>query len=466
MDLRQILTILLARRRLILAVFFGVALAGGLAAWLLPKRYTAEVMLVIDAKAANNILGALLPPQMMSGYMSTQVDVITSRRVTEGAAARPEVAGDPGLQADWREATAGRDAPLPFATWFGSELQRDLEVTPERDSSMVTVSYTCPDPERCARVANAVAQAYIDTNLMMKVAPARQTADWFDERTRQVREALETAQRKLSDYQRRNGILATDERVDVETARLDELSRQLVTAQAEKSASGSKRSESGSGEEMQEVVQNPLIAGLKSEVARREAERDQMAARYGANYPDMLRIRNEIASLQRRIGAETARIVGSVVTTDRANAARVDEIAAAVSAQKAQVMRLKSLRDEASVLQKDVESAQKAYDLVTGRLVETSLESQARETNVFVLVPATAPLKASWPRGPLMLALSTVLGLVLGLALALTLEMARRRVRSAFDVVEALDVPVLGIVPRARRVPASPPPPLLPRPGR
>lgn len=454
MDLRQILIVLRARRRLIFAVFFGVTLAGGLAAWLLPKSYTAQSVLVIDAKAANNLLGALLPPQMLSGYMATQVDVITSRRVLEGAAARPEVAGDAALQAQWRDATAGQDPPVPFITWFGAQLLRDLDVTPDRDSSVVTLSYTCRDADRCARVANAVAQTYIDTNLRMKVEPARQSAVWFDERSQAIRDKLETAQRRLSDYQREHGILATDERVDVETARLDELSRQLVAAQAEKSASGSKRSQAGSGEEMEEVVQNPLIAGLKSELARREAEREQLAGRYGPNYPDVVRIRNEIAALQHRLGTETARIVGSVGTTDRANAARVDEIGAAVAAQKAQVMRLKSLRDEAAVLQKDLENAQKSYDLVTGRLAETSLASQDRETNVFFLVPATAPLDPSWPKRPLVLALSVALGLLLAVGLALVLELARRRVRSELDVLEALNVPVLGVVPRATILPA------------
>src|SRR6185369_715758 len=97
---------------------------------------------------------------------------------------------------------------------------------------------------------------------------------------------------------------------------------------------------------------------------------------------------------------------------------------------------------EAAVLQKDVENAQKAYDVVTGRLAETSLESQARGTNVFVLVPATPPLKPSWPRRALTVGLSAVLGLLLGTGLALGLEMARRRVRSEMDVLEALDIPV------------------------
>jgi protein tyrosine kinase modulator len=446
MDIRHLLVILRARRRLIFAVFLVVVATGSLLTVVLPRSYTASVALVIDAKSANNLLGAMLPPQMLSGYLATQLDVITSRRVTERAAVRPELARDPQLVAQWREAS---DGDLDFVAWLGGELQRALEVTPARDSNMVTISYSCPVAERCARIANAVADAYIDTNLEMRVTPARQSAGWFDERTRGMRQTLETAQRKLSDYQREHGIIASDERLDVETARLDELSRQLVAVQAEHSTSRSRRGQSGNGDEMPEVVQSPLISGLKGELARREAERDQLASRYGRNHPEIVRLADEIASLQRRLTLETRRIVGSVDNVDRVNAAREAELKAALAAQKAQVLRLKALRDEAAVLQRDVENAQKAHDLVTGRLAETSLEGQAQQTNVFVLAPATAPRLPSSPRRLLIVALSMVLGSLLGVGLALGLEMARRRVRSVVDVVEALEIPVLAVLPRA-----------------
>ncbi len=345
MDLRQLIVLLRARRILILKIFLATACIGVILALVLPKRYTASVVLVIDAKAANNLLAANPSPTATPGYLATQVDILTSRRVTEGAAALPALAEDPVLQAEWKDDTGGA---TPFAPWLGARLQRKLDVSPVRESGTVTLSYTCPDPERCARVANAVADSYIRINLEMKVEPARQYAGWFDERTRSMRDALEQAQRKLSDYQRQHGLVATDERVDVETARLAELSRQLVAVQAEHSASRSRRAESGSGETIPEVIQSSLIANLKAELAQREALRAQLAARYGANHPEMIKLAGEIGALQGRIGAETTRIVGSVRNIERVNATREAELQRAEAAQKAEVLRLKALRDEAA----------------------------------------------------------------------------------------------------------------------
>ena len=162
-----------------------------------------------------------------------------------------------------------------------------------------------------------------------------------------------------------------------------------------------------------------------------------------------MRADREIASLQRRIALETSRIVGSIDTTDRVNADRVAEMRQAVDEQKAKVLKLKAQRDQIAVLQKDLDSAQQAYDVVNGRLAETNLESQAQQTNVFVLASATPPRLPSSPRRALIVALASVLGVLLGVSLALGLEMVRRRVRSEADVVDVLGIPVLGALPRA-----------------
>lgn len=453
MTLQQILLILRARRRLIAGIFLAFTVAGIVAAFVLPRTYTASVELVIDVKSTNNMLGGALPPQLVASYIRTQMDIISSRQVLERAAARPEVAQDAVLRAQWRAAT---DEQMPFHEWFARKLDRDIDITPGKDSNMVTLSYACTAPDRCARVVNAVSKAYLDTNLEMQVVPAQHYAEWFDARTKGLRDKLEVAQRKLSEYQRAHGIVATDERLDVETSRLDELSRQLVLAQTERSSSRSRSGHINRADTVPEVVQNPLIAGLKGELARVEAQRADAAAHLGPNHPELVRLNGEVASLKARIALETSRIVGSIGTSDRVNAAHEAEMRAAVQAQKQRVLELKGQRDEIAMLQKDVENAQRTYDLVTGRLAETSLEGQAQQTNVLVLAPASTPTTPSGPRRPLIVSLSAIFALLSGIGLALALEMVRRRVHCEADVMDAIGVPVLSVVPRALIAPPRP----------
>ncbi|HJV27115.1 MAG TPA: chain length determinant protein EpsF [Aromatoleum sp.] len=447
MNFGQVLRVLRARLRLIGTIAFVVLVAALAAGLLLPKKYSANVALVVDAKFADPIIGSLLPSQMIAGYISTQADIIDSDRV---ALRVVEILGLDRMQKFqdlWQEETDGAG---DIKVWIASALQGKLDVKPSRDSNVINVSYTGYDPGFAASVANAFAQAYMETSVALKVDPARQFAGWFNERTKGLRDELEAAQKRLSDYEQEHHIIIPEGGIDVETARLAELSSQLVAVQGQRAESQSRQSQAGGGEALPEVMQNPLIANLKSELARREGELEQLRGRLGPNHPEVGRMQAMIASMRQRVSTETQRIAASLGTANRVNAAREGEIAAAVEAQKAKVLQLKAHRDQIAVLQRDVESAQKAYDQVAQRLSATNLESQTQQTNIAVLSPAVAPI---WPTGPRLLvklALAMVVGLILGTGTALLLELVDQRVRSEADLITLPGVPLLGRVPGGR----------------
>jgi chain length determinant protein EpsF len=312
---------------------------------------------------------------------------------------------------------------------------------------VVTISYTGRDPEFAATIANAFAQAYIATTLELKVEPAREYAAWFDERTRGLRNDLEQAQRRLSEYEQEHGIVATAGRLDLETARLVELSTQLVTVQGQRADSRSRQSQAAAGEALPEVMQNPLISNLKGELAKKEAERRQLSGRVGPNHPELARINAEIASMRERLSEEIQRIARSLDTTTLISTANEAEIAAVVKEQHARVLELKSHRDQIAVLQRDVESAQRTHDLVAQRLAHSNLESQSQQTNVSVLTPASPPLYASGPRKLLVLALAGIVGGLLGTGAALLLEFRDPRLRRPAELAALSGAPLLGVIP-------------------
>ena len=103
------------------------------------------------------------------------------------------------------------------------------------------------------------------------------------------------------------------------------------------------------------------------------------------------------------------------------------------------------------MLQRDVDAARYAYDTVSKRSTESDLTSQSTQANVSVLSPALVPLEPSFPKplGKTML-IAVALGIFFGLGAAFALEMFDRRVRTTGDLVEELNLPVLGFVARAR----------------
>ncbi len=445
MTFQQFLLILKARQRIIAAVLAGVVLLTLIISLLLPKQYTATATLVVDMKMTD-LLGA---PQALQGYLATQIDIIGSERVAQRVVTLTRMNQVPSLREQWSDETKKAGGDAGFQVWLGALLQRGLDVRPSttRESNVVSISYKAPDPAFAAAIANAFSQAYIETNLALKVNPAQQYAQWFADQTKEVREKLEVAQRKLSAYEQENGILAGDGRFDVENTRLAELSSQLTAAQGQNSESISQERLIASAESLPIVMNNPVVASLKTELARLQTDRSQLSERLGPNHPQIRELEGKIAEQRQRVAAEIQRVASSLGTTSKISTERIREITEAYEKQQARVLELKKHRDQIAVLQRDIENAQRAYDLVPQRLAQTNLESQAQQTNISVVTPATPPLEHSSPKILLNTIIAVFLGVLLGIGVALLLELADQRVRGTEDLMQNADVPLLGIIP-------------------
>ena len=442
MSLQQFLLILRAHWKVLLGTLATTVATTLVVSLVMPRQYSANTSMVVDVKSPDPLLGVLLPAQVLPGYMATQVDIITSDRVAQLAVRLLGLDKNPTVIEEWQDATEGRGT---VEVWLAQALQKKLDVKPSRESNVINIVFKGADPRFAAAVANAFAQAYIDTTLELKVEPAKQYAAWFVARTKQLRDAVEEAQGKLSSYQREHGIIAVDERLDVENARLAELSTQLVIIEGQKTES--RQNQAGrDGETSAEVLQNSLIQALKGDVARQEAKREEIGSRVGKNHPEYQRISSEIDALRERVTQETRRVTSGLGTATKVNVRRESEIRTALEAQKEKVLALKDLRDQVSVLQKDVESAQRSYELVTQRLAQTSLESQTQQTNLVVLTAATPPLEPSSPRILLNTLVAIFLGTLLGVAATLLLELLSRRIRSPEDLMETVGLPLLAVI--------------------
>ncbi|GAA5182509.1 hypothetical protein GCM10025771_31960 [Niveibacterium umoris] len=444
MTFQQFILILKARWKIIATIFSVIVGTAITLSLVLPKQYTATTSVLVDVKSSDPIYGAMMQAQMMPGYMATQVDIITSDRVAQRVVKMLGFDKSPEAIAQWQDEGEGKGTVV---TYFADALQRKLDVKPSRESSVINVAFTGADPKFAATVANAFARAYMDTNLELKVDPAKEYAAWFGDRAKQLRDNLEAAQTRLSKFQREKGIVATDDRLDVENARYAELSSQLTAIQAQRSDSSSRqRQAAGRMDTSPDVINSPVIQSLRADVARQEAKLKEMAGQLGQNHPQYQRTQAELDALKSKLDSEMRQVASSVGTSNVVNQQREAELRASLEAQKQKVLELRAQRDEVAVLQKDVEAAQRAYDIVGQRLSQTSLESQTQQTNITVLTPADVPIKHSSPKLLLNTIVAAFLGGLLGVGVALLQEMRNRRIRSREDLVESLGIPVLAVL--------------------
>jgi chain length determinant protein EpsF len=445
MNPRQILLILKARAWLVALILVLGVVGTYVGSHFLPKKYTAAVTLVVDIRARDPIAAMMIPQSM-----TTQEDIIKSDSVAQHVVKLLRLDQNPAVREQWRDATEGRGR---VEVWLGELLQKNLNITPpRRDSNVLTLEYTAVDPGFAAAVANAYAQAYVDKTVELRVEPARQYARWFAEQSKALRDNLEKAQARLSEFQKEKGIVAKDERLDAETARLNELTSQLTQIQAQTVDARSKERSRFNPDTLPEVLGNPVVAGLRTQIAQKEADLKTASVNLGVNHPQYKSMESELAELRVKLAAETKHVASSYATTKSVSADKERELKAAIEAQKQKLLELRGERDELAMLQRDVDSAQGAYDSVAQRFMQTNLESQANQTNVFILSPAVEPLEPSQPKILRYTAMAVFFSLLAGLGAAFGLEMLNRRVRCVEDLGEALGMPVLAVISPRRPV--------------
>jgi len=436
---KQVLLILFAHRYVAVLVFILVSLAGVTFTWVTPKTYQASTDLLVDSRA-DPIAGAVITG---NNYIATQIAILQSERVAIGVVKRLRIADTPSLVEQWNKATQGK---VPLENYYASLLRKGLLTEPLSGSNVIRLTYEGADPKFVTAVVNTYAQAYLDLTVDLRVEPVRQYAEWFDDRLKSLRDNVEAAQAKLSEFQREKGIVGNDQRADVESQRLDALLAQLVAIQGENMAISSRQKTSG-GEMSPDVQASPVVQGLRSELNRAEAKLTELSVNLGPNHPQRVQIEGQVAELKQQLVQEIGRVSGSTGVAKTTAGLRESELRAVIAAQKERVLSLRAQRDHLAVLTQDVEAAKRIYDSVLQRSNQLNLEKQTDQANVSILSPAVEPTAPAKPNIPKYLA-GTVLGaIVAAFAAAMGLEMLNRKVRVVQDILVD-DVPVLGVIER------------------
>jgi polysaccharide biosynthesis transport protein len=407
------------------------------------KRYTASASVMLDARSPDQVAGGAPNSSLPGGYMATQMELIASERVGRAVIRALDLGKDSMLREAWREAGDGKG---DFDAWLSDAMQKRLSVNPAPVSNVLTVAYTADDGAKAATVANAYVKAYIDTSLELRMDRLRQYSSFFDARSKELRADLERAQEKLSAYQQQNGLLVGDEKVNVEATRLAELGAQLLAAQTANADVSSRVTQAaGQTDQLQEVWQNPAVAALSAEVAREEVRLGEMTSRLGGSHPQRIEQEVRLSELRTRLGAEKGRAARNVSFGNSATKVRVTQISAALESQRSKVLRMQSQREQSVALQRELDSAQRAFDAMQQRVQQASIETQNTYTNVSVLKHATVPMAPSSPNLLKNIGGSMVLGALLGLGLVLGREHLDRRLRTVDDVSELKQVMLVSL---------------------
>lgn len=448
MTFSEFLRVLRARWILAASIFLSLITLTLLASLLWPKKYTAQAAVMIDLKVdpvAGTSAAGLMPS---AAYLATQVDIIKSNYVAQKVIQSMQLASSPALRAEWESSGKKGDQQA----WLSARVLDKLKVDPSRESNVIEISYDSVDPKFAAALANGFAKAYIDSTVQFKTTPAKQYSDFFEERANLARQKLEAAQTRLADAQKDKGILVTDEKLDAETTKLNDLSAQLAALRGVVADASSRKAQASSnGDVSPDTMANAVVSGLRSDITRQETRLDEALQRYGENHPLIVELRANITSSKAKLRTEVSRVGSSLGASSQISQAREAAIRAAYNEQRESLLKLKQSRNELAVLEREVGAAQRVFDAIQGRQSQMTLEGSNGQTNIVVLNTATEPTAPSSPNIPVNTVLGAIVGAMAASLITLLVELSNRKVRSVSDLVSLLHTPVIGYLPSAAK---------------
>ncbi|HED14791.1 MAG TPA: hypothetical protein ENI62_14255 [Gammaproteobacteria bacterium] len=483
LTIEKFFLILQMRTRLIAGILAAAVIIAGVITYLTPKMYEATTSLNFTFRANPvDSRGTELAEQT---YVATQIGIIESQQVAQRVVdsltdyqrerliaaldARYSVIDDlisllkspvHLLFSDEKSSTSEQAGPgngdsLEISSAYGWLAQglggTALTVDPKLNTRIVQIAYESTDPQIAALMVNKIAEAYITANLEMVTDPARKSKVWFNEQLKSLRKQLEEAQSRLTTYQQQEGVVFTDARLDTETARLQNLSGQLVNAQQATRNAVTER------EKLQEVLAsgvslttfepvfgNTVVQTIKAKIRDLQGALVSNSNSLGANHPKIVKLKSELYAARQRLNAEIETITDGIDNAAELSREREHDLEKSLAAQKQLVLGLKNEHNNMAVLQREVESTQATYNAALKQLNTTSMQSMVDQTNVSIVDRANIPGSPSSPRVTMNLMLGMLGGLILGIGLAVVLEMFVRRVHSLEDLTTELGVPLLA----------------------
>jgi len=454
LSLLQFWHVLQKRRWFVLGTLGFVVLLTMVASLILPKRYDASARLLLDLDG-NDSLGleqVLMPMGLdLNTKLETQIRILQSNTVATN------VIQQLGLY--YNKDFAGRRAVAPNRDFDLLDLRtrvklietfhRALNVRLIPKTQIVEVRFRSQDPRLAAQVTNAVAATYIEYNFQTKYRATLQTSDWLTKQLDDLKRHASEAQEKLTDYQRKTGILGIDETHNIILDKLEELNKQLSAAEGERILKEAKYriGMTGNPALLANLAPDSVLAALGKQRAEVRGSYAQLTAKYGPSYPRVVQLQSELAELDDALRREIKKVGEASRADYQASLKSEQMLQASFDRQRGEAYKLNRDAIQYAILRHDVESSRDLYDGLLKKLKEAGIMAGLKSSSISIVDPASPPIEPVVPNLPLNLALSLMGGLLGGVALAFVVENMDNSLCTPHDIETYCQLPSLGVIP-------------------
>jgi capsular exopolysaccharide synthesis family protein len=455
--LKEYWLLLRRRRSLIVSVFLAVLTLAAVRTFVTRPVYEGVAKLLIERENPNVLTFKEVAEvdSARDDYYQTQYKLLQSRALVRNVIVDMGLLGDPEFGGprsakDVEAILAKPPGESPVMESAIDTFLSRLRVQPDKNSRLVNVAFEALRPELAAQAANSVARLYIQQTLEFRYQTSAEAGQWLGTQIKDQRAKVEAAEVALQKFKEQEGIVNIEERRTLLDQKLKELGTAVTTIKTqrlEKEALHRQMREATSPEELPDVLRNPVIQGLRIELAGLERKDAQLAQRYLDEHPEVLQVRKQIQDTRARIADEAQRVVRAAENDYKAAVAQEGSLVAALEAAKSEALELSARGVQYDSLKRELLAAKGVLDSILSRSKETDVARELKASNIRIVDPAVVPRIPVRPNLRRDLLLGLLFGLGLSLGLALFLDHLDNTVKTPEDVRHHLGVPMLGVIP-------------------
>jgi len=327
-----------------------------------------------------------------------------------------------------------------------------LNIEPVKQTRLVQVVFSTPDPALSQVLANAHVQNFVQMSLESRFSLTKEAREFLDQKKIELRRQLENSETSLNNFRRTHGVVSVEKGENIVVDRLVDLNKQLTVARAQRIEAETlyRTVENKQYQDLAEIAKQGLVQQLKGNVASLEAEKARLSTIFKPDHPRVKEVAQQITLAQQALNSEIGNVVKGLKSGYTAALAKERGLQAEAEKQQQDALRLRELAVDYAVLQQEVNADRTLYENVLKRLSETNVSNDIAVSNLQIVERAFRPEDPSSPNTGLYLLAIMISGLFFSVGIAFVQECLDSTLGTADDVRRSVGLSTLGVVPRLK----------------
>ncbi|MBR0748573.1 lipopolysaccharide biosynthesis protein [Bradyrhizobium japonicum] len=383
--------------RRILTLTLALFALGVLVLMVLPVRYAATALVVLDPRELRVTSEQDVLPGIGqdAAALQSQIEIAKSDGFLRPLIEQLKIADDQDIAGGYTDMTR-----------LLEKFRARLDISRRGLTYVIAISFTSNNAERAAHYANAIAEAFVASQGRVRTEATDEAADWLKDRLKALNERLRASEDAVAAFRFEHKILNAGKDSTTQQLRVTDLNQQVSAARARTEEARARYEQVQ--RDLKANVEGPVKQDLLSMLrAQRSTLNDQIAQKkavYGDRHPDLAISYSQLADINRQIEVERKKNIDTAKSEYEAQLEQQNALEKQLKTVETQMLVDGQALVKLQELQRDADANKNIYEQFLSRFKTTSEQRQLQSSQTKIASLAIPPMRSTRPPLALLLA--------------------------------------------------------------